>query len=471
MPDKREVFDTPDIRQSLLLAVLANLADAFPDAARAGLHIRLQGTTSFKLLLPHWEQSPKRPAAEVKALRSRIAVAVNDGAMLAYSPDTRVPKSEDLALCGDLLAACILAISASSESRGALDLPDPLLAVLQGKDLEQAVADTVRRSRHAAITIGLGPKRESQIAVVRLSNRADEGATLNGLRAGKAGQPVLLARNETPGGVVWLDQHATIPRARRGEVGQVLAGLIAAQLLAPADEVLIFADAEGGTFACILPGMADFPPAPDSLAPDDPPTPIRLSVLRIDPSDQALAALASTITDRAFPIGYRIELRPLPTRLRTEPDVEHLRERISELQAEIALIQAMAAPQLRLLRFSDEQLPALVDGLRRMPPQMQRGGHILFATGHAGGRAGPAHFVLYDPAQVSFEGRLPEFYWRNETVDTPISYWLDPHAAMAMTGASGEPLIFVPDQQRIIPAINSFGGTLNQTLRIAFRTS
>ena len=467
MPDKREVFDTPDIRQTHLLPVLAALSTSFADAARMDLHVRLQGTASFKLLLPHWDQQPKRPASEVKAFRTRIAVAVNDGAMVAYTPDTRVPRSEDLELCANLLAASVLAIVGISEPRTAFDLSEPLLAVMQGDDLAQSVADTVRRSRHAAIALGLGAQQPSQIAVVRLSNNADDGATLDGLRAGQGGEPVLLGRVETPGGVVWLDQHRTIPRERRGDLGQVLAGLVAAGLLPPEASLLIFADTQGRITACILPGTEEFTPASESLVAQAPPTPIQLTLLRLDPSEQALAALVSRVTDRDFPIGYRIELRPLPSRLRSDPDVEHLRERISELQAEIALIQAMAAPQLRLLRFTDEQLPALVDGLRRMPAQMQRDSRIMFATGHAGGRPGPAHFVLYDPALVSFDGRLPEFYWRSETVDTPMSYWLDPHAATAMTGAVGEPVIFVPDQQRIIPAIDSFGGTLNQTLRIA----
>lgn len=77
----------------------------------------------------------------------------------AYTPHTRVPRSEDLELCANLLAASIFAIVEVSEPHSACDLPEPLLTVMQGDDLAQNVSDTVRRSRHPAIVLGPGAQR------------------------------------------------------------------------------------------------------------------------------------------------------------------------------------------------------------------------------------------------------------------------------------------------------------------------
>jgi hypothetical protein len=97
---------------------------------------------------------------------------------------------------------------------------------------------------------------------------------------------------------------------------------------------------------------------------------------------------------------------------------------------------------------------------------MLRNADLLYCAAHAAERAMPAHFLLFDPAKVSLDGRLPEYYWRSQTSDHPISYWLDPHSAAALRGDPGEPLIFVPSRQHISPPVASFGGTLDQTMRL-----
>jgi len=47
-----------------------------------------------------------------------------------------------------------------------------------------------------------------------------------------------------------------------------------------------------------------------------------------------------------------------------------------------------------------------------------------------------------------------------------MTYWLDPHSAAAATGAPGEPMIFVPAGAHISPPVTSFGGNLDETLRL-----
>jgi hypothetical protein len=176
--------------------------------------------------------------------------------------------------------------------------------------------------------------------------------------------------------------------------------------------------------------------------------------------------LQARIAEARFPLGYRVMLDDIADRTALERDVEVLREEIAEREAEIELIRALSAPQMRLMRFSDAQLPALVDALSHLPPAVFQSADLRYAAAHAAGRAEPAHFLMYDPARIAMEGYLREYTWRGRTEDHPIRYWLDPHAAQAMDRDGARILVFAPMGYRLLPAIDSFGGRLGETLRL-----
>jgi len=466
MADNVQILRLAALRGHETLAFMAELAPHFAAAQAARLSFLIAKGGSMTVLLPHWNSPPHHPEAAVRSLRDTIAVALQAATGEARDLSKIGAVSQDLDGALDVVAAAMTALYLAAKP---VDIPEALqarkLAVIVGAPdhVAELAAAATRRSRDAALLVGADV--DQTVAIVRLSDLADDGATVDGLRAGlgqKDGGLTLLAPVETPGGTVYLAAGSGLDPADRAAAGAVLRGLVAAGQLEADADLLLFA----GVTAYALPREAAFVPAPDMLVAPDSGEWLSLRNLEIVPSDAAATALAARIADRRFPVGYRVALRPLPDRMRSDADVEQLREEIEEREAEIALIRALAAPQLRLLRFSDAQLPALVDGLRRMPPAMQRNAGLTFATAHAAGRAGPAHFVMYDPAVVAIEGHLPEFYWRGQTDDTPICYWVDPPSAAAMTGATGEPLIFVPLRSHIDPPIASFGGHLGQTMRL-----
>jgi len=466
MADNAQVLRLASLRGHEALAFMAELAPHFAAAQAAKLSFLIASNGAATVLLPHWNSPPHHPQIAVRALRDTIAIALQMATGEARDLSRIGAVSQNMAGALDVVAAAMTVLYVSAKP---VDIPEALqmrkLAVIVGTPgrVAELAAATTRRSRNAALIVGKGV--DQTIAIMSLSDLPDDGATMDGLRAGlgpQEGGLTLLSPVETPGGTVFLTNGTGLEASDRAAAGAVLRGLVAAGQLDADVDLLLFA----GVTAYALPREAAFLAAEEVfIAPD---AGVWLSLRRLDivPSDAAATDLAARIADRRFPVGYRVALRPLPNRMRSNADVEQLREEIEEREAEIALIRALAAPQLRLLRFSDTQLPALVDGLRRMPPAMQRDANLTFATAHAAGRAGPAHFVMYDPALVAIEGHLPEFYWRGQTEDTPICYWVDPPSAAAMTGAEGEPLIFVPLRSHIDPPIASFGGRLDQTMRL-----
>lgn len=473
MPDNRQMWRIARLRPGETLAVLARLAPRLPVliACDVRLIVTQEGA---ELYLPHFRQKPHRPEAEVLEVRSALGEAV--AAVTGSTPLARDPVSANLDEMLDVAEAAAASLLTAATHTGPTEETDRFgstvykRVLIQGT-LDEAAAATaavVRRARYP--TLATGRSGEDWVTLVELLDSPEAGATLDGLRAAVSGGLQVLAPQPTAGGVLWLSDGLSLDTASRDAAGHILAGLRLTGRLGPEEELAVLREpgrSNGAILTWRLPPL-ELRPAVEVLPLATKPPADRLSLrsLTIQPSTDAAERLAARILSYDFPLGYRVRLSPLPERLREDADVERLREEIEEREAEIALIRAMAAPQLRLLRFSDAQLPALVDGLRRMPPAMMSNAGLTFATAHAAGRIGPAHFVLYDPARVAFEGRLPEYYWRAKTEDRPIGYWLDPHAAAAMSGAPGEPLIFVPVRSRIEPPIASFGGDLGQTMRL-----
>lgn len=432
----------------------------------AELRFQAGADLSLRPFLPHWNAPPHCEQAKVIALRDVLAHAYQSALNRSYDLSRIAPQSADTSGMLDLAGAMVAGICAAVEDSPRDRDQHRKIAVFLGDiaELAETTAATLRRSRFPAISaFDTGDQRS--LVVVHASDDSEAGATLDGLRA-RVKDLAVLAPVEMASGVIWLRDDGTIPESRRGETSAIVAILRSLGVLADDQALAVLRRQDDELCFAGIPAVLAGTPADELSADISFETALRVRPIRAVRSDEALRALQERIVEARFPVGYRVSLEPVRESGGNEADIELLREEIAEREAEIELIRALAAPQMRLLRFSDAQLPALVDGLRRMPPEMFRNADLRYAAGHAAGRAEPAHFLLYDPGEVSLEGRLPEHYWRGRTEDRPIRYWLDPHAARAMQESGGRTFVFTPVRQRLLPAIDSFGGTLDQTLRL-----
>ena len=469
MPDNRQVIRVATLKRPEVLPFMAAMAPHFQAALTCEARFGATPDGSLRIVLPHWNDRPRRPEAEVVALRAALRAAVEAATGTTRSVPVDV-ISQTLDGMLDIVGAAltVLYLGASDAQTMAGQGNPEKLAVLRGQDdaVIGTLAATLRRSRYPTLAVSCAAG-DDPLTVIHLTDDSDAGATLDGLRAGlPPGALAVLAARETSAGRIYLPDHLSYPTAQRLAAGAVMQALTAQGWLGFGAALLLVPQPGDGLLACQMPPETPFAPAVELIPEAEATSWMTLAVQQILPSAAAAGALAARIVGPAFPVGYKVALRPVPDRLRQEADVEMLREEIEEREAEIGLIRALAAAQLRLLRFTDAQLPALVDGLRLMPPAMQLSDHLTFATAQSAGQDLPNHFILYDPSRLSIEGRLPEYYWRQKTDDHPIGYWLDPFASAAMTGSQTDPLIFVPVRQHIIPRVSGFGGQLDQTMRL-----
>lgn len=469
---KRDVLAYFRLRPTQSGPFLLSLAPQFALAAKCDLRLHLTAEGGLAALLPRPEGRSAVTEGDLAALRARISQAYEAAGRSAAEVDNVPLSTRDIDGEPSLMAGVFGYLWATRIAReGAFD--DTIRRVIVAPDAP-ILGPLVRRARDARVLTG-----ETR-TLVELDDDAARGSGLSGLRAsGAVARDALLWRTERAGLPIWLPEGWAL--AEGPEAAGLLNGLCDAGLLSRQAEVhLLPPDAEGGVEVVLAEAPVAGPAVVDRLVPaerlaDTSPPPetaeeagpaLRVAVVPLAPSDAAMLALTERLTARSFPLGYRISLAAVPDRERGMDDIERLRAEIEEREAEISLLQSLARPQLRLLRFTDAQLPALVDGLRKMPAALREDRGLLYASSHGSDRPEPAHFVLYDPDRVQLDGRFPEFYWRAVSDDRPIAYWLDPHAEEARDGMPDEPAVFVPAGHRILPQIDSFGGSLSGTLRL-----
>ncbi|GGB28437.1 hypothetical protein [Allosediminivita pacifica] len=471
MPDRAKYgfsqgFPLPWVTAEDLTEWMGKLAPLAADFQRGGLRFVAEDDLSVRPFLPHWNSKPMMPRETVTGLRETLAGFYRT----SHDPSRQAAQPMDMSTTIDLPGAMILGIVAAGVPANpdiALRHEDHL-AVFLGRipDLAHPVSQAMRRSRSPSLSV-FDLENETVFAAVHLSDDPDDGATLEGLRAGQPSDFDLLAPVQTSSGTVWIDGRRSIPGEARPNVGALLAAMRTLGLLPDDHDLIIVAQGDRDYRFAAIPEKPAATPVEEIARQTSSETLLSVTPLRPIPSEQAQRDLQAHITSAHFPLGYRVSLETIPDAMRGEPDIEGLREEIAEREAQIALLRALAAPQMRLLRFTDAQLPALVDALRKLPTDILHNSDLRYAAGHAAGRAEPAHFLLYDPAILALEGLLREHFWRGQTDNHPIRYWLDPHAAQAL-GRAGktQTWVFTPVHQRLIPAIDSFGGTLDETLRL-----
>lgn len=490
MSRKLDVWVLPRLRARVVAPFLRALAPHFALARELDLRLRLDAEGNLVVLVP----VPGAPSAQ-EPLRARLAMAFEAAGRIATELDNMTAQSRDISAEPPLLDGVLgwiwtQVIPASPDLDG--ERPQRRRAViLAGSDDDSAspsaplFAALVRRSRDARFMTG-----GSRVTLLDLEDDPERGSTMAALRAqGLSSSVTLLARQFVRGVELWLPEGFGLADSVQTDVAELLLGLVQAGSFAAGDAVHLLPDGSGGGRAIHLPapppqvdvtlaGPADAPEAdltdPAVLAatiappdlPDELGPALRFSTLTLLPDVAAQSALNAHLNDRRFPMGYRISLARIPELSRSDEDIERLRAEIEEREGRIALILAMGRPQRRLLRFTDAQLPSLVDGLRKMPRALRDNAGLLYAATHAAGRPEPVHYILYDPELVQFEGVLPEAYWRAVIEDQPMAFWLDPHAEEARDGNPDEPMVFVPQGMQVLPYMDSFGGTLSGTLKL-----
>jgi hypothetical protein len=477
MADPRQSWPLAELNGQMVLPFLAELEAQFPSAKACDLRLAQLANGQVKVLLPHFNEAPRRPEAEVRALRQAVLLAAK--AVLGREQPQRDTVSTDLEGADTLEVAFWRAVLSRLHPREEADEDWALsakVAIIRG-DGPEALADMariVRRGRFTALTVG-----QAGQDIVSVLAFSDSTALQSHLAALRAADPrieaMVLASVDTTEQRLWLPDKGTLALEDVARVGRGLAAMTSAGWLSSSVEIAVYpdpAEAPGPSTRILLCLMEFVPdsltavPAAEVFQDLDVGRRIELAPLTLVPSEAALATLGRKVAAQDMHVGYRIGLRGFPVNDIGRFDIESLTEEIDRLRATIAEIQANEAPQMRLLRFDDDQLPALVDCLRRLPPPMLESAGLTYCAAHAAGRQFPAHFLVYDPVRVSLESRLPEHYWRAVTSGHAISYWLDPYSAAAMQGDAGEPLIFVPMGQHISPPVASFGGKLRETMRM-----
>lgn len=473
---KHDLWRYPTLRGQAVMPFLLALAPYIPRAARLDLRAFPVEGGRFAVLLPR--PSGSAPEDELVLLRSNLAEAYDRVNRPITAGEQTPLVSLDITSLPNLMEGVLavlfdLAVPVSND--GADASPEHLRAVIENgrQDIwAQMFASIVRRSRDVRFLVS-----DTRATLLDLDGSDERGATLAGLRAAGLPEGVTLLRPHPVAGFsLWLPEQLQLDDNARGDAATILNALAEAKLLAAGGDLHLLRASDGSGQALWLAAEHEesaFAPLETlatavteaDVASDLGPA-LGLTLHRLRPDAEAQAELTARLNARDFPIGYRIRLSRLPEIQRSENDIERLREEIEEREARIALIQALGRHQLRLLRFTDAQLPVLVEGLRQIPPSLRQSASLLYAATHAAGRAEPAHFILYDPDQVEIDTVQPEHYWRARRDDRPISFWLDPHAEEARDGSDLEPLVFVPTGHRILPCIDSFGGTLTGTLRI-----
>lgn len=464
----RQGFVLPTLAGHEVPIFLAALASHALEAEVTGLLFHVDpASLTIRPFLPHWNAPPRATQDRVTVLRGQIGRILEVELKRPLDLSRAAAQSMNVAPMTSLSGALVLGILEAAQPGPRSTGSGARLVAMVGEaaDLASQVSDVIRRTRYPALSVIPGAAGRDLI-LVTVDGAPEEGATLDGLRAGAGSLLPVLAPVETSGGFVWLPDTLTVPPDRRSLVADMLEGLRAAGTLKPGESPVVIREPSGNILWAVLSAEANTAEPVAALSDRMPETALRIEQLQVMPSDQAQQALQARIADARFSLGYRVRLEEISDRTVLQRDVEVLREEIAEREAEIELIRALSAPQLRLLRFTDAQLPALVDALGRLPPSLFQNADLRYAAAHAAGRAEPAHFILYDPARVALEGHLREHTWRGRTEDHPIRYWLDPHAARAMDRDSARILVFAPVRHRLLPAIDSFGGRLDETLRL-----
>jgi hypothetical protein len=470
----QQCLQFPNLSSGDALAVLGALALAdFTALVQSELRVGKVSDASWRMFLPVRPQAMQGGEGSVRAFRDTLKAAYKTEANFEVGREADQGFAVNtVGLMHPFDAAIMLALQVDAQGDPAPPNDEKMLVVLgPDKSVQTVIADIVRQGRD--VRLGGVQKRgvQTSVGVVLFTDdAADYGMASAHLRRDDLGAST---HSMVPHGLgfmrLWLEESV---RVGDGQGRKALTKIMAAAkkfdvLRDDASDIVVLVTSP--TSVEILINCKDTtvaaPTAAEAIAPTlDPVQPFDVTRIEFRPDTEAALTLAQAIVSMRRPVGYRVSLQSLPRGVAPGVDIEPLLENIADLQLQVDQITALGAPQRRLMRFTDGQLPCMIDGLRRLPPEKLTDGTLRYAASHSAGRGEPAHYLLYDP-QFTFM-RIAESHWRTQSDPHPISFWLEPFVAEAQLTRPSKTQVFVPAGHFMVPSLAHFGGNIDETLRL-----
>jgi hypothetical protein len=469
----KQCLQFPAVSALQLLDVIQALANAdFTALSQSELRVAKASNTSWRIFLPVRPEAMTGGEAAVRAFRDTLKIAYKTEADMQVGREAGQGLSVSMTgLLAPLEAAIILALQVDLDTAPAQHPGEKMiLAMGTEASIAPVFADIMRQGRDVRMAGLQRLETGKTVGFLLLTDAAtDYGTVSSHLRRGDLEVPTFCMVPHGLGfGRLWLEDGV---RMADGEGRRALIAILAAARGAgvlPADVsdivVLLTSETAANIFLHSKATLQDAPKAADVIPVMlEPVQPFDVTTVKFRPHEEAAAALADRIKALGRKIGYQVALRPMPRGVGPGVDIEPILEAIAGLQSQVEQITALGAPQTRLMRFTDAQLPCMIDGLRHLPENKLTDKSLLYAACHSAGRAGPVHYLKYDPQDTFM--RVAEAHWRADIDPHPISYWLEPFVAHAQFTRPTRTQVFVPSGQFMAPSLAHFGGNLDDTLR------
>ncbi len=191
----------------------------------------------------------------------------------------------------------------------------------------------------------------------------------------------------------------------------------------------------------------------------------RFDYLYLKESRKALDGLAAAIRDAEPYVGYRLELQV--TKFLEKNPLERLLEQKARIEHNIAYLQGITVPQPVLMRFTQQQLPALAAQIRSFPMHILHDGRLKYGFQAFENEPAGYHFILIDLRETGRNEPDPLPLWQDLDIDIQhMRFRLDPFWACHYYEAGGESMVFVPEGCALFPPIHDWErGNMDQSLR------
>jgi hypothetical protein len=191
----------------------------------------------------------------------------------------------------------------------------------------------------------------------------------------------------------------------------------------------------------------------------------RFEYLLLKESQKALDGLAAAIQKAKPYVGYRLELQD--TKFLAKNQLERLLDQKARIEHNIAYLQSITIPQPVLMRFTQEQLPALAAQIRSFPMHILHDGRLKYGFQAFDNEPAGYHFILIDLRETGRNELDPLPLWQDLDIDVlHMRFRLDPFWAFHYYEAGGDSMVFVPEGCALFPPIHDWErGNMDQSLR------
>lgn len=181
----------------------------------------------------------------------------------------------------------------------------------------------------------------------------------------------------------------------------------------------------------------------------------RFEYMHLKESRPALDGLAEAIRSAEPYVGYRLELQT--TKFLEKNPLQRLLDQKARLEHHIAYLQSISIPQPVLLRFTQQQLPALAAQVRSFPMHVIHDGRLKYGFQAFKNEPAGHHFILIDLRETGRNEIDPLPLWQEPDMESPhMRFRLDPFWAYHYFEAGGDSMVFVPSGCALFPPIHDW---------------